>query len=195
MTEIKKCGFESCDKTLLARGLCMGHYEQQHRGKPLTLLRQNTRRLSLADRLDLYTERSSGCWKWAASHTKTGYARINFEGKQWRVHRLVFELQHGAVEAVVEIDHICGNRGCVNPNHLRAVSHKQNAENRIGAQPGTKSGVRGVCWEETRQAWFANVKNNGHNYRSKMYATVAEAEGAAIALRSNIFTHSIEGAR
>jgi hypothetical protein len=34
-----KCSFEGCDHKRVARGLCMGHYRQQLRGRPLTPLR------------------------------------------------------------------------------------------------------------------------------------------------------------
>lgn len=41
-----------------------------------------------------------------------------------RAHRVAFELTHGSVPA--ELDHLCGNRDCVNPSHLDPVSHRTN---------------------------------------------------------------------
>lgn len=34
------CAFPSCDLAMKAKGLCMGHYKQQHKGKPLSPLRK-----------------------------------------------------------------------------------------------------------------------------------------------------------
>lgn len=41
-------------------------------------------------------------------------------------HRVAFELHNGPIPEGLEIDHLCGNRSCVNVAHLEAVTHAEN---------------------------------------------------------------------
>lgn len=91
-------------------------------------------------------DKSGECWEWTAARVrKYGMFRVVVNGKKVmrKAHRLAFELASGPIPEGVVIDHICHHEACVNPTHLRPVTVKQNAENRAGANNGTKSGVRG----------------------------------------------------
>ncbi len=72
----------------------------------------------------------SGCWNWLASHDDNGYAWFYGKNnhKQWmfRAPRVVYSWFVGSIPAGLEIDHLCRNRGCVNPTHLEVVSHAEN---------------------------------------------------------------------
>ena len=84
------------------------------------------------------------CWPWTGGLNKDGYGRMQWDGKLQYVHRLAYIHTNGALPAGTEIDHICHNRACVKPSHLRAATYKQNAENRGNLRQNTSSGVRGV---------------------------------------------------
>lgn len=77
-------------------------------------------------------EPNSGCWLWNASSNTDGYGLFFFNGKIKSAHQFSFSKRYGYIPSNgKEIDHICRNRMCVNPEHLREVTHKENMENAI----------------------------------------------------------------
>ena len=72
--------------------------------------------------------KSSDCWSWAGGFFRLGYAAVWHEGKQLYAHRVSWMLHHkGSLPlGFLELDHLCRNRGCVNPKHLQLVTHQEN---------------------------------------------------------------------
>lgn len=66
------------------------------------------------------------CWYWVAGRTKAGYGVFYTNRTHVYAHRVSYELENGPIPAGKEIDHTCGCRFCVNPEHLEAVTHQQN---------------------------------------------------------------------
>ena len=69
----------------------------------------------------------SGCWNWLRGKYDTGYGSIN----NVRAHRLVYEVLSGPIPEGYQLDHLCQNRGCVNPSHLEPVLPKENKQRRL----------------------------------------------------------------
>jgi hypothetical protein len=68
------------------------------------------------------------CWEWTAAKSKAGYGVIGlFHQKVGLAHRVAWELLVGPIPEGLELDHLCRNRSCVNPDHLEPVSHLTNA--------------------------------------------------------------------
>lgn len=66
------------------------------------------------------------CWIWGASRFDNGYGAFWSNGRTTQAHRWSYEFFVGAIPKEKEIDHLCRNRACVNPDHLEAVVHRVN---------------------------------------------------------------------
>lgn len=130
------------------------------------------------------------CWRWLGAINHNGYGHFRFGGKAVRVHRLSFMNSHGPIPSGAVIDHVCHNRGCVKPGHLRLVTGKQNNENRGGANRNSTTGVRGVIPDNRRGGYIARVTHKRTAYDVGHFDSQAEAEAAVIAKRLELFTHN-----
>lgn len=58
--------------------------------------------------------------------TTNGYSRIRINNKNIQAHRWAWELVNGQIPEGFVIDHICRNRKCVLPEHLRMITQQEN---------------------------------------------------------------------
>ena len=74
----------------------------------------------------------SGCWIWVGASEQSGYGSIGIyksgisEMVSEYAHRVSYELYRGSIPEGLHIDHLCRVRCCVNPDHLRVVTNREN---------------------------------------------------------------------
>lgn len=67
-----------------------------------------------------------GCWTWTGARQSSGYGQIGWDGKVYLAHRVSYALHIGPIPNGLCIDHLCRNRLCVRPEHLEAVTIRDN---------------------------------------------------------------------
>lgn len=145
---------------------------------------------SASERFWPKVNKTGDCWLWTGSIGGHGYGTFNVgKGKYAPAYRFAYIEAHGDIPSNVFIDHMCRNRKCVNPSHLRPVTHKQNTENHGGARTNSKSGVRGVYWQESRRMWQAQVTHNGQTV-SRRFSDLSEAESWVKEKRNALHSHN-----
>lgn len=66
------------------------------------------------------------CWIWQHSLQVKGYGQRRYNGAVRLAHQVAYEQAYGVIPDGKEVDHLCRQRSCVNPQHLEAVPHVVN---------------------------------------------------------------------
>lgn len=67
-----------------------------------------------------------GCWECAYALDSSGYPQVSYLSRMELTHRVMFVAAKGVIPTALQIDHLCRNRKCCNPDHLEAVSPREN---------------------------------------------------------------------
>lgn len=108
--------------------------------------------------------KTDSCWLWTAACNDFGYGIFRVNGRNVRAHRFAYEQLVGVIPDGTELDHLCDTPACVNPEHLKAVTHQENVAR---ALPG-------------RRSWRAERTHcrNGHEFTETNIVTVRRAPEA-----------------
>ena len=76
----------------------------------------------------------STCGEWQGARQKQGYGHVWHDGRIVSTHRLAYALAVAPIPEGMTVDHLCFNPPCVNPDHLRLLSRRDNQKNQRSAQ-------------------------------------------------------------
>ena len=178
------CVVDGCGATSAKRGWCSPHYERWRRhGDPTA---GNMRYRTPQERIAANTEPDGDCLAWTAYLNAHGYGVSRHGGRNVLAHRLSWELANGPIPEGRAIDHICHNRACVKPEHLRLAVASENQRNRRGPVSNRKHDLpRGVYVHGP--SYRVMVQKGGKLHSFGSYPTVEEAAAVAASRRLEMF--------
>ena len=113
------------------------------------------------------------CWNWTGTIGNHGYGVMRLEGKYILAHRKAY-FQHYGHDAPHDVDHICRNRRCVNPAHLREATRGQNLAN----SPSRTTLPKGVSFCKQTKKFIAQITVKGKTVWLGRHKKVEEADKA-----------------
>mgnify|MGYP001614934139 CR=1 FL=1 len=76
----------------------------------------------------------TGCWIWKWYKDKKGYGVMRKNGLLLKAHRYFYKKYKGGILEGLQLDHLCRNKSCVNPEHLEIVTNAENCRRGLNAK-------------------------------------------------------------
>lgn len=105
------------------------------------------------------------CWNWTGYQTIWGYGSIKVNDKMMRSHRMAYMLSKGKIPNGLQVQHLCNNRLCCNPDHLVIGNHSKNIQYMYQCERREHIGEKGYNVILTED----NVRNIHRKYKEQKF--------------------------
>ena len=112
-------------------------------------------------------EPNSGCWLWNGE-APDGRGRLRVNGRNVRAYRFAYELLVGPIPDNTMVCHRCNIPLCVNPDHLYAGTHADNARDSLAAGTHYSQRYPEKTREIARQLGSKNTWSRGRAFAIKI---------------------------
>ena len=130
-----QCAIKGCNENAFHLGLCTDHWRRCSEYGAPTINEPNRGRwnaLPASERLMAQIRKDGDCWMWTGFTDRDGYGRMRAKVGGVlinKAHTLSYTLHTGElVPKGMLIMHSCDRPGCVNPEHLRVGTHRENSQ-------------------------------------------------------------------
>lgn len=135
------CKVERCERPVKRLGWCNMHSARWYRTGSV----EDTR----IDNFSRYEVANNGCWIWTGPlFQSNGYGQFSRMYEGTNLAYRAFYLKHvGPVPDGLQLDHLCRDRRCVNPQHLEPVTAAENLRRSsagYGARTFCKAGLHDI---------------------------------------------------
>ena len=110
----------------------------------------------------------------AGSADQQGYIVVRLNGKDYKAHRIIWEMHYGPIPEGMEVDHIWHNRKDNRIENLRLVTRTGNGRNQSKFATNT-SGVTGVNWNSQAGKWRAEIYVGGKHISLGLFTIFNDA--------------------
>lgn len=121
---------------------------------------------TFAERVFSNVDASGDCWEWTGTPDSHDYGVIGRGGRgsgNISAHRAVWELLVGPIEEDLQLDHLCRNHDCVNPDHLEPVTSDENK--RRGYSVASLHRLRDTClYDHPKDGVTRRKDGTSHRY-------------------------------